>query len=284
MKRIRSPITIFGGKGRLVSRMLPLFPPHRIFADVCGGAASVLLAKPPCEVEVYNDVDSGLVNLFRVIRDPALVSELRQRLECTPFSREEFEHCRNTWREQADPVEKARRFFVTCRQSFGGERSSWNVCVSSARRAMPLTCSHWLSAIEGLPQVHERFQRVVIEHADWRILFDRYRANREAFLYLDPPYLRSTRRGGGYEYEWTTEDHEELVDALAGEEHAARVVLSGYASPLYEVLEGNGWQRLDFGIVSYATGRSGRRAGATLGPEDYRVESVWLNYEAEAPA
>ena len=96
MKRIRSPITIFGGKGRLVSRMLPLFPPHRIFADVCGGAASVLLAKPPCEVDVYNDVDSGLVNLFRVIRDPALVSELRQRLECTPFSREEFEHCRNT--------------------------------------------------------------------------------------------------------------------------------------------------------------------------------------------
>ena len=138
-------------------------------------------------------------------------------------------------------------------------------------------------AIEGCRRCMNA-SSVVIEHADWRILFDRYRANREAFLYLDPPYLRSTRRGGGYEYEWTTEDHEELVDALAGEEHAAGVMLSGYASPLYEVLEENGWQRLDFGIVSYATGRSGRRAGATLGPEDYRVESIWLNYEAEAHA
>lgn len=67
---LRSPICWFGGKGLMVSKLLPLIPPHHIYVEVFGGGASLLFAKEPSPVEVYNDIDSGLVNFFRVLRDP----------------------------------------------------------------------------------------------------------------------------------------------------------------------------------------------------------------------
>jgi len=53
----------------MVNKLLPLIPKHHTYVEVFGGAANLLLAKEPSAVEVYNDIDSGLVNFFRVIRD-----------------------------------------------------------------------------------------------------------------------------------------------------------------------------------------------------------------------
>jgi DNA adenine methylase len=62
----KAPITWFGGKSRQLHWLLPLFPPHQVFVDVFGGSGAVLLGKPPSPVDVYNDIDGRLVNLFRV--------------------------------------------------------------------------------------------------------------------------------------------------------------------------------------------------------------------------
>ena len=53
--RLRSPLNYFGSKSRIASRIVKHFPVHHTFVDVFGGSASVLLAKPPSLVEVYND-------------------------------------------------------------------------------------------------------------------------------------------------------------------------------------------------------------------------------------
>ena len=58
-----------GGKYNLLKALLPLVPSHHIYVEVFGGAANLLLNKPPSPVEVYNDVDGDIVNLFSVVRD-----------------------------------------------------------------------------------------------------------------------------------------------------------------------------------------------------------------------
>ncbi len=62
-----------GGKFRLAPSIIKLLPPHRIYVEVFGGAASVLLAKEPSQIEVYNDRDGALVNLFETIRNHPLL-------------------------------------------------------------------------------------------------------------------------------------------------------------------------------------------------------------------
>jgi hypothetical protein len=60
-----------GGKWMLAPWIIEHFPPHRIYTEAFGGAASVLMRKPRAKlVEVYNDLDGEIVSLFRVLRDP----------------------------------------------------------------------------------------------------------------------------------------------------------------------------------------------------------------------
>lgn len=64
----RPLIRYHGGKFRLASWILQWLPPHRIYTEVYGGAASILLRKARSHGEVYNDIDGDIVNLFRVLR------------------------------------------------------------------------------------------------------------------------------------------------------------------------------------------------------------------------
>ena len=267
----------------MAKKLLPLVPKHRIYVEVFGGGASLLLSKEPSLVEVYNDLDAGLVNLFRVIRDPDLFAEFHRRVQLIPYSRGEFYRYRELWwsgQAPADPVENAVAFFVIARQSFGGLFGrSWSMSVSASRRGMASTVSRWLSAIDLLPEVAERFLRVQIECLDWRRLLPIY-DTAETFFYLDPPYLPSTRKAGQYTHELSESDHEDLVDALLALK--GKALLSGYANTLYTKLEAAGWRRRDFATVCFAAGRTrafGIRGPGSATAKAPRTETVWANYD-----
>ena len=57
-----------GGKSNQAARLCQLLPDHRCYAEVFAGAANLLFAKPRSKVEVLNDINSELINLFRVVR------------------------------------------------------------------------------------------------------------------------------------------------------------------------------------------------------------------------
>ena len=96
--------------------VLSHFGPHRVYVEPFGGAASVLLRKPPVYAEVYNDLDGEVVNLFRVMQSPATAEDLVKLLELTPFARDEFYLA---YTLSAEPVERARRLIMRSFMGFG---------------------------------------------------------------------------------------------------------------------------------------------------------------------
>jgi len=115
---MRPPITWHGGKARLAPAIIAQFPPHRAYVELFGGSGAVLLAKPRSRIETYNDLDGGLVNLFRVLRNEDTFELLARALSFTPYSRVEFDLAAEPTDE---PVERARRFIVRQRTRDGAE-------------------------------------------------------------------------------------------------------------------------------------------------------------------
>ena len=269
--RLKSPIIWRGGKHYTRKHLYQYLEdvPHQTFVDVFGGGGSVVLGKKPAPVDVYNDIHGGVVNLFRILRDEQNAAELRRLLELTPYSREEFHTCRDGWRDEADEVEKARMFFVTCRQSFSGDQSSWGFAMSWSARGMAALNSSFLSAIDALPAVTERLRRVQIENAGFERMFEIY-DRPETLFYCDPPYMHGTRRrNSDYTHEMTDADHVRLLDTI--QRAAGVVVLSGYDNDLYNDTLRD-WRKAEFDVASFTSKAvNGKRA------DDRRTEALWLS-------
>lgn len=279
MKKLRSPIKYFGGKGNFCKNLLKFIPQHKIYVEVFGGGASLLFAKQPSPIEVYNDINSDLVNFFRVLRDEEKFEKFYKKVYLTPFSREERSFCYKTYKTCDDEIERAYRFFIVSRQSFGGclDKTSWGFTINTSNNNMAQACSGWLSIIEMLPEIHQRIMRVEIEHNHFRNIFKTYDTE-NTFFYCDPPYVYFTRKDGKYEFEMTDKDHKELIDILISLK--GKVILSGYNNDIYKKLENYGWIRKDFDVCCYTVGRTrhtGLIGDGSVKEKQKRIESIWLS-------
>lgn len=201
-----------GGKYHLTKRLLKLLPAHRAYCEVFGGAASLLLAKEPSEIECYNDLNGDLVNFFLVVRDHPI--QLLERIYLLPYSRELFED----WSKQilktdepADRIERAAHMYYCLCGGFGGKGpgrgwASTRECV----RHHPLT---WYRHVTKIPEFHERLRDVYIDHLDFRYFIEHWDAS-ETFFFLDPPYFETDDYPGVPDF--TEKDHRDLGKLLAG--------------------------------------------------------------------
>lgn len=281
-KKLRTPIQWFGGKGQMKSRITPLLEhiPHQRYCEPFGGGASILLSKDPVELETYNDLDSGLYNFFTVLADPETFEQFYRRVALLPYSRELYNDCRATWRDEIDKVKRTVKWYVVARMSFSGKfGASLSTATSETTTGRAKTVTDWLSIIKLLPEIHARLQRVQIENADALTVLTRYDTP-ETLFYCDPPYVMSTRKAGGYAHEMTDADHAALIERL--KQVDGFVVLSGYDNPLYDAL---GWQKLSWQTMSNAAGRtrnSGLQGKGNVTAKQQRTETLWFNPRAWA--
>ena len=264
-----SPIRMFGGKTRLAPWIIGWFPEHRTYLEPFAGSAAVFFAKPPAPVEILNDVDGDLMHFYRVLRDPDLFPEFVRRAALTPYHRGEYREARSD-PPKTDPIDRALSWWIVARQSVSGYQAmqdcGWSYCVTEDTGGVSASVARWLAAIARLPEAHARLRRVQIECDDWETVLERY--NRpQTLVYVDPPYVPETRRGGTYRYELTVADHARLVQRLLGWQGPA--VLSGYASSVYQPLEAHGWHRLARHVQSSA-------AVDRHGDQD-REECLWIS-------
>lgn len=257
MKATRPVLRYHGGKWRLAPWIISHFPAHRVYVEPFGGAASVLLRKPRSEVEVYNDLDAEIVNVFRVLRDPERAASLERALRLTPFCRSEYMAAQ----EPAGGVEQARRTLVKAWMGFGSgalthRHAGFRVATSKTRH----TAREWSGFPDQIAAFVDRLAGVFIEERPALAVMAKHDAI-DALLYLDPPYTTSTRGPRHrYRHDLTDAQHEEV--AAAARAALGAVVVSGYASPLYSTL--------------YAGWETRTRASIDALSRD-RTETLWLN-------
>lgn len=238
----RPAVRYYGGKWRIANWIIEQFPPHTCYVEPFAGGASVLLQKPPSKFEVMNDLNDDVITFFDVLRDRP--EQLIRAILLTPYAREELQRAR-TGGHADDPVEKARRFYIRCWQSYGsgtGKTSTgWRYQIGTGDNSRASVIGSW-NDTEHLWSVAERLKQVQIEHDDALKVIRRF-DSKETLFYLDPPYVHSTRYHNstdkGYSHEMTDDDHRQfvgLVKAVSG-----MAIVSGYPSGLYDELF-KGWK------------------------------------------
>jgi DNA adenine methylase len=239
----RPIVRYHGGKWLMAPWIISHFPEHRYYTEAFGGGGSVLLRKPRCYAEVYNDLNGEVVNLFRVARDHG--DELRRVVELTPFSRDEFNL---SYEPASDMVEQARRTMVRAGMGFGSSgisAANKTGFRGSATRSGTHPAMDWGRCAANLASVVDRLQGVVIENRH-AIEVITYHDSPETLHYVDPPYLADTRTWlngkGAYKHEMSDQDHRELLEVLGTLKGA--VVVSGYPSELYDDAL-RGWVRAE---------------------------------------
>ncbi len=264
---MKPPFAYFGGKTRLADQIAAAFPPHEHYVEPYAGSLAVLLAKPRSRMETVNDLDGDLMTFWRVLREQP--DELTRVCALTPHARAEQLEA-YALGEAPDDLERARRVWVLLTQGRAGVMRStgWRHYVDPAGSVTSMP--GYLEAYVGrIAPAAARLAGVSLECQPALELITRYGKSPNVLLYVDPPYLGTSRRwGNAYRHEMRNEqEHRDLAAVLRAAD--ATVVLSGYDSPLYLELYPD-WHATR---IETMTGQGGTR--------QERTEVLWSNRAPE---
>ena len=195
-------ISWIGGKKLLREKIIELFPEQGTFKryiEVFGGAGWVLFASDAhAKMEVYNDVNGNLVNLFRCTKYHP--DALQKELSFILMSREQFFDAKEQMESGGlTDIQRAARFYILIKESFGVDLRSFGVRGRNMQ-----------NAVDYILEVSKRLNKVVIENQDFERILRTY-DKKDALFYLDPPYYETEKY---YPDRFMPEDHMRLREAL----------------------------------------------------------------------
>lgn len=233
-----------GGKRRLADLLLGRFPPHSCYVEVFAGGAALYFLRHPAEVEVINDVNGDLVNLYRVVKHH--LEEFVRQFKYALSSRQIFKWTQDTPPEVLTDVQRAARFFYLQQQAFGGRVQGQTWGTATTAPAINL-----LRIEENLSAAHLRLASAYIEQLDWATCLDRYDRPHTLF-YMDPPYWET--EGYGVPFEWS---QYELMAAKLRQLKGKAIISLNDHPDIRQCFEGFGMESL---AIDYTVGGGANRA------------------------
>lgn len=228
-----------GAKNRIAPWIISHFPPHKVYCESFGGSAGILMQKKRTKTEVYNDLASNVVNIFKVLRDKEKAKELQRLLELTPWSRQEFRESFISCESDSD-IEQARKMIIRSFMGLGSGMINRGIGGFSSRiDKESYRCNQtgaWLTYIPSIPEFTDRLQGVIIENRKAQEVIEIYDTP-FTLHYVDPPYMLTTWNKNDkncYKYIMTDSEHEQLINQLKTVK--GYVILSGYENDLYKDL------------------------------------------------
>jgi DNA adenine methylase len=266
MSKYLSFFPYVGGKFYMLKHILQLIPPHRIYVEAFGGSGKVLLNKPRSFLEVWNDYDRRIANLFHVV--VFQFDEFYEKVRGLVYSRELYKKYNKELSEmgriEIGDVDVAVKTYYVLHCMFSGGR---NYCTGFAFGKVRNHALRYWKLLDDLVKVRERLSGVIIECDDFEKVIKRWDSE-DTFFLLDPPYYSAE----GYYNGFGKEDHERLLRLL--KEVKGKWLLCGRANELYDK-ELSGYNRFEFEVAW----RSYHRAGNSVESKPKVKEVLWCNYD-----
>jgi DNA adenine methylase len=248
-----------------------MIPEHRVYVEVFGGSGKVLLNKPRSEIEVWNDYDRRVANLFHVV--VFKFEEFYEKVSGLVYSRELYRRylreLKEAGRIEIGDVDMAvKAYYVFCCK-FSGGGSGFESYGFSYSKKENVARRYW-RRLRELERVRERLSGVVIECDDFEKVIKRWDGE-DVFFYLDPPYL--IERSWKYYSGFSLADHERLLRLL--KRVKGKWLLSGYGNELYD-RELAGYNRFEFEVVKHSYYKVGDDGKVV---KQKAREVLWCNYD-----
>lgn len=196
---LKPPICRVGGKSKLRNTIIEMIPKHTCYVELFFGAGWVYFGKEESKVEVINDIDSELVNLFKTIKYHS--PEIERLLQYEFSGRDIFEEYKNCSIEYLTEIHRAIRFLYLITQSFAGKGKVYGYGTTTK------PSQHIFKEVLG--EIRERLKNTYVENLSFEKIIDKY--DREhSFFFCDPPYFETS----GYDNKFGEEEHIILLDKL----------------------------------------------------------------------
>jgi DNA adenine methylase len=230
---LKTPISYYGGKQKLASKIISLIPEHKLYCEAFTGGGAIFFAKPPSHVEVLNDTNKEMMNFYQVMQNnfAALEKRVRQTLHSRDL------HLKASiiynYPGMFDPISRAWAVWVLCTQSFCSMLDG----SFGYDKIDNTTTKKIINKRDALTSVFtDRLHNVCLECAD-ALYVIKSRDTAESFFYLDPPYFNSDC---GHYDGYSEQDFENLLQTAA--DLQGKFLLSSYPSKvLKEYTKRNGW-------------------------------------------
>lgn len=262
--QLRTPISYYGGKQRLASKLLKFFPDHTTYVEPFLGGAALFFAKEKSEVEVINDTNEELINFYKVCKNR--FHELQALVRVTLHSRKLHDDAYVIYNKPHlfDEVKRAWAVWVLSTQSFSsGLDKNWGYDLKKGTTTKKIHNKREQFAED----LAIRLQLTQIECADALYIINSRDTN-QTFFYIDPPYFNSNM---GHYDGYTIEDFEALLKMLS--KIKGKFLLSSYPSEILDKYRNkHKWSYKTFEQQLSACGADKKKR---------KVEAVTANYLLE---
>lgn len=266
-RKIKTPITYYGGKQTLAPLIISLIPEHILYGEPFTGGGAVFFQKPPSKVEVINDTNGELMNFYKVTKEQ--FKPLQKMIQRTL-------HCRNAYRQAEvvyynpdlfDEVRRAWAVWVICSQGFASKMDGpfgFDKTANTTSRRIAGKRVNFTEAYE------KRLETTQIECADGLYII-KSRDHEGAFFYCDPPYIGSNC---GHYKGYTEADYEALLRLLSGIK--GKFLLSSYPSDiLAKYSKENDWSSIKRELFVTVNAKGGN--------QKRKIEMLTANYPISDP-
>jgi DNA adenine methylase len=254
-----------GGKSKLKHWIINNFSTnYETFIDMCVGGGSIILNKPLSKFEIINDKDPKLINLYNIVKYNC--KEFINQLSHVQYNEDIFNNALvddDFYFE--DAIDSAVNYYILYRMSRGalGKTFAWS---NRLRGNQIGDINAWKNNLDNIENISNRLRNVEILNKDFRDILNQYN-NEKIFIYIDPVYLKSTRKSKDvYKYEMSEKDHKDLLILIL--QNKSKILISGYQSNLYQV-HLNKWNRYEKLIVNHSS-------QSTI--KELRTEVLWANF------